>query len=407
MAVQDGESGVDTTTISLCIADPSDVLYSCVGHAFFRVQTPTSDLCYSYEGEYVRQQVLTFLQGKLHMGMVCQPTADMLALYLEEQRGVKQYVMHLSADVERQLERLLKRKVGEGMLLPYDYFHRGCAVSCMRLIREAVASCGQSLCVSEWPPHFSETRRELVRDNLGHAPWNRFFLYNIVGSESDQPCDNWEKVVIPKDLVWVLQYARLSSFMQHVPSSLDSSRNDSAKGAAESVCVLSTDGVQLTKAVSPTDDASWISPWLIAAVILAFQLFAFLFSFGNGQSDIGVMRGCQNLSHASAALCLAIQLADTVLLGILFLLGTLQLYLIVFSSLPCTQWNWLAVVFNPIPFLVWKWKQRSVWRLYAIVCLLWAVVMLLLAHQIVDETHILLSLSLALFFWRSARKVRR
>ena len=53
----------DFVTASILTATPSDVLYSCAGHASIRMQCPYYDLdmVYTYESEAVTDKVLTFL----------------------------------------------------------------------------------------------------------------------------------------------------------------------------------------------------------------------------------------------------------------------------------------------------------------------------------------------------------
>ena len=70
------------------------------------------------------------------------------------------------------------------------------------------------------------------------------------------------------------------------------------------------------------------------------------------------------------------------------------LYLVVFSDLPCTQWNWFVVPFCPLPFVFWKWRRW--WALpFAAVCLFWVLGMLVYPHQIVDSAHLVLATAMA------------
>lgn len=60
----------DFVIASLLVADPGTVMYSVLGHACIRLQCPTfgMDYCFSYESD-VSQKVLSFLAGKLMMGL--------------------------------------------------------------------------------------------------------------------------------------------------------------------------------------------------------------------------------------------------------------------------------------------------------------------------------------------------
>ena len=99
------------------------------------------------------------------------------------------------------------------------------------------------------------------------------------------------------------------------------------------------------------------------------------------------------------------QVADYAVLGVVTVLGGVMTYLIVFSALPCTDWNWLIIPFNILPILVWHWRRY--WALpYAGVIVLWCAVMageLLWGHVLVDWPHILLAITFALLLLKRAK----
>ncbi len=101
---------------SLMIASPGNVLYSCVGHAFIRMECPTHglDYCFSYESEGVRQKVLKFLSGNLKMGMMAVPTDGFLSQYRNNGRGVMEYNLNLSIPYKQKLWELLDSRVEAG-----------------------------------------------------------------------------------------------------------------------------------------------------------------------------------------------------------------------------------------------------------------------------------------------------
>ena len=67
-------------------------------------------------------------------------------------------------------------------------------------------------------------------------------------------------------------------------------------------------------------------------------------------------------------------------------------YLICFSDLCCTSWNWLIIPFNPLPLVFWHW--RKYWTLpYAGVLAVWCLVMAAMTiwgHVLVDWSHIVM-----------------
>ena len=115
----------DFVKASILVATPSDVLYSCVGHASIRMQCPHYglDVVYTYESESVENRVLSFFMGKLKMGMTAVPTERVLADYAKEGRGITEYVVNIPLEKRKQLWQYLDVKVEEGMNLPF-FFNR-------------------------------------------------------------------------------------------------------------------------------------------------------------------------------------------------------------------------------------------------------------------------------------------
>lgn len=347
----------DFVTASLLVATPSDVLYSCAGHASIRMQCPHYDLdvVYSYESDSVTNKVLSFLKGNLSMGMTVIPTERMLAYYADDGRGVTEYVLTIPLDKRKQLCQYLDGKVEEGMNLPYDYLKRGCALACLRAIRAAVLP--DTLSFGEWDERFvKKTRRTLLRKQIDAFPWNRFFLYTIVGTEADQPCAITDKVVVYPDLIEVLQKATLNG--------------QPVLGEANTLVSQSVD----------FGESIWLTPVLLACVLLLLAVIS-----------------CFWMQRPLSLLLLAIQ----------SVFGFLMVYLVFISTLPCTGFSWLIIPFNPLPLLLWHWRKR--WLLpFGVICLGWSIVMLTRTENpLVDPAHIILVLALALNYigqWLHLRK---
>lgn len=347
----------DFVTASILVATPSNVLYSCAGHASIRLQCPHYDLdvVYSYESDSVTNKVLSFLSGNLSMGMTVIPTERMLAYYAGDGRGVTEYVLTIPLDKRKQLCKYLDDKVREGMNLPYDYLKRGCALACLRAIRIAVQP--DTLFFGQWDEKFvRSTRRTLLRNQIDAFPWNRFFLFTIVGTEADQPCAIEDKVVVYPDLIEVLQKTTLGG--------------QPVLGEANTLVSQSVD----------VGESIWLTPVLLAYVLLLLAVIS-----------------CFWMQRPLSLLLLAIQSA----------FGFLMVYLVFISKLPCTGFSWLIIPFNPLPLLLWHWRKR--WLLpFGVICLGWSIVMLTRTENpLVDPAHIILVLALAVNYigqWKQLRK---
>ena len=161
----------DFVTASILVATPSDVLYSCVGHASIRLQCLHYDLdvVYTYESDAVTNRELAFFMGDLKMGMTAVSTERVLADYGNDGRGVDEYILNIPLDKRKQLWQYLDGKVEEGMNLPYDYLNRSCALACLRAVRAAVLP--DTLSFGEWDERFvKKSRRALLGDQTDEFP---------------------------------------------------------------------------------------------------------------------------------------------------------------------------------------------------------------------------------------------
>ena len=333
----------DFVTASVCVASPGEEIYSALGHACLRLQCPTHglDYIYSYEAEDVRHNVLRFFAGKLKMSVRTVPTDEYVAQYVPEGRGVKEYVLNLPVRVKQRLWEQMDRRL-EYSPIPYDYMNHGCAVSVLSWLEEAIGK--DSLVYAPWPEKYSRSRKEIGGDSIVNE-WNHIGVCSFVTGESNTlDIDNTRKVIVPTELIEVLQGAN-----------------------AFGMPLLTGESHVLLK---PTKSVgrSKFPPILVSLIVLVLAVV--------------------NLRLRN------IWIRCAVLLPCL-LLGAFVLYLVVFSALPCTIWNWLIIPFCPLPFILWKWRRW--WTLpFATVCLIWVCGMIVYPHQIVDDAHLVLAIAMAL-----------
>jgi hypothetical protein len=99
---------------------------------------------------------------------------------------------------------------------------------------------------------------------------------------------------------------------------------------------------------------------------------------------------------------------DWLMLLVQTAIGVFMMYLICFSDLCCTSWNWLIIPFNVLPAIFWCW--RKYWALpYACMMTVWCVIMaanLLWGHVLMDWSHILLVLAWTLIVLKQSPHIR-
>ena len=332
----------DFVTVSLVVCDPDEVLYSTLGHAALHLQCPVFNLDYifTYESENVRDKIGTFLKGDLKMGMYAFPTPLFLDVYRYSGRGVKEYTINLTPLQKQNLWRIMDNHVAEGANIPYDYFRRGCAKSVVHVMHEAIGH--TAIHYAPWADKYTQhTMREIACSFVDNSPWIEFVSYFLIGVEADKdyPCE--QKLIVPTDLVEVWQKA---TFDNGEP-------------------VLDSEPRILLEATHH-NEGTWCTPLLVSILLLLLALAPW-----------------KAVDYALFALYTAI--------------GAVMTYLIVFSDLPCTDWNWLIIPFNILPALVWPWRRY--WALpYAAILFIWCLVMsgeFLWGHVLVDWPHIILALS--------------
>ena len=327
---------------SIIIADPGDVLYSTVGHVGIHMQCPEHNLDYvfTYESEGAQDKVLKFLAGRLKMGMTAVPYQEYLDMFRPQGRGVKEYTLYLPIEVKRNLWRVLDNRLMEGMDLPYDYMKRGCANSTLKLLMEGMDTLKISF--GKWPQKFNLTRRELTEIQMKNVPWTWCFMNLICNGQIDAPCSKIDKVIMPADLIEVLKEATVQGkpLMQKEPATL-------------------LPGNHIVK-------PCLFTPFVLSILVLLLTILCAVYKSG---------------------------IMDYTLLAVQTILGLITIYLVFFSTLPCTEWSWLIIPFNPLPLIFWKWRQK--WSLpYAIIIGIWALVMWLWPHTLTDATYIVLAIAL-------------
>ena len=352
----------DFVTVSLVVCDPDEVLYSTLGHAALHLQCPVFDLDYifTYESENVRDKIGTFLQGNLKMGMFSMPKDTFLTDYRKSGRGVKEYRLNLPPEVKSELWRMCDERVIQGTDLEYDPVKRGCAISVVHSVEDAIQSAnrmtGQHYAInySKWGEKSKRTIREIFYENAIKG-WGLFWCMTIVsGHYVDNPhIPVEEKLIAPFELVERWQNATINGtpIISQEPSEL-----------APSVIRYSEE---------------WFSPILFALLILVLSALSWLMKNNY---------------------------LDYILLAIYAVFSLLITYMLVFPSLPNTDWNWLIIPFNILPAIFWHW--RKYWALpYAAILLIWCLVMsgeFFWGHVLVDWPHIILALSFCVVLVKDA-----
>ena len=346
--------GIDRTDpnfikASLLWIGPGNEFFGCAGHSSIRLECPkfNLDYCFSCESESIRDNFFRFLMGDLKTGMFAIPTSEFLKLYSDSGRGARQYTLNLPPDVKQRLWKILDEKVAAGRCLPYDYIKYCCVQTMLQPLLEAIPP--GDLKLPPWPEErYKLTRREMLAIDLDWCKWNGAFLELIAGTEVDQDVNNIDKVILSGDFVELLRGATVRG-----------------------VPVIADEGKELLPQKEPVKGVPF-TPTMAAGIVLFVAL---------------------------ANLFLKKKFLDWCFLAFQSVIGLFLSHLMFISSLPATGWNWLFVLFNPLPLIFWKWRRK--WALgYAGVLLAWIAFMLLHPHRLTGPAYLTLAAAYALMYAR-------
>ena len=348
----------DFVIASLLVVDPGTVLYSVLGHSGIRLQCPTYDMdyCFTYESEDERQKILSFLAGKLKMGLFVIDFDDYCHIYSKDGRGVYEYKLNLPIETKRELWRILEEYLQIEKRVSYDYLNRGCAITIVNFVKQALG--GTRIVYDNSLYEQSPTARELCIANSQLALWAQFIALFLVGNEADVPLVGEKQLIIPADLINAWQ-----------------------KATVEGKILLASEPTVLVEGKPQINDG-WFTPMVLAIILLVLSI---------------------------TNLWVKYPYFDWLMLVAQTIVGLVMTYLIFFSNLCGTEWNWLIIPFNPLPAICWKW--RKYWALpYSAVLITWCIVMTIVSiwgHMLVDWSHIIMVLAFIMILCKQSNTLSR
>lgn len=203
----------DFVIVSLCVADPTDWrddFMGVLGHAFIRLQCPVFELdnCFSYECEPIEGNWWRFLTGDLKMGMFRYTTESQIDVFNRWNRTIHEYRLNLPPEAKQRLWEIMDNHVNNGVKLPMDMYKRGCAISLVHYVTQALGE--TKIEYAEWPEEFQKTQKQIIQDALSEHPFIRLFSRLILDDRFEKNCPPEEKLVLPVHLAETWQRATLN-----------------------------------------------------------------------------------------------------------------------------------------------------------------------------------------------------
>lgn len=345
----------DFVLVSLCIADPTTYKQDALGtsgHAFLRLQCPVFglDLCFSYEGENVNDNLYKYISGQTKMGLFRAPTNAYLEDFRHWNRSVHEYRLNMPPEAEQRLWEIMDNHTTNKISLRHDLNKYGCAITVVRYVKQALE--GIQIVYAPDPEMEQMTRREIGYRTLANHPWLRLTSMIFTDNKADAALPIDEKLIIPADLAEVWQHASVDGqpFAMYVGDIVD--------------------GAPLN------DSKPWFTPMLAA-------LFILIITIGFASTRYPYW--------------------DWLLLSGQAIYGCVLIFLwIVMREFGGAAYI-VMVLFNPLPLVLWKW--RSYWTLpYAILLAIGVIILTCWPHMLVDPAFLVLGLAYVVLFAKDSVK---
>lgn len=339
----------DFIEASVLIADQGYELFSVFGHMALRLRCETfdKDFVYTYEGERIEDRVFTFLKGDLKMGVFAIPAQEYIDEFESGKKGLTEYMLHLSPEQKIRLWEVVDAEMMANQEVTYDLFKHGCAAR----VRDWVTLAVQ-------PERIVYTKPLCTHDMLiadiffkHTAPdWAQFPIATIGGGPLvyGNTLTDLQRLVAPRDLVYEWKRATV---------------ND--------VPLLSEEGVRLAQYIPIKK--TWFSPFVFALVVLLLCV---------------------------VNLWVSVPYLDWIFLTAFTIMGCVIVFAQYFHPMSVIGWTWLAIPFNPLPAIFWRWREKWGMVFMAIV-LLWVVVLVVVPHKLTTNAHLLLALAFGLICAKS------
>lgn len=312
-------------TVSLMKATPGEEIYSLIGHSFLRLQSPSNnlDIAYSFSMDIRPSDIISFVRGKAMSGYVYETTQKVIDDYMKEGRGVSEVKLNLTPKEKQELWRYLDTQLQKGPCYHYDYLHTQCASMTINAIENILD--GETIVYGKLPEEVEKpygSYRIILHDLCQNCPWEYLFWNLTLGSHGDHSDDF---------------NGRLSPVIL-----FDAWQKASIKGKDGKLRPM-TIGQPKTLATPTRDYTPFpITPWMAfgaLALIAAISVFT-------------------DLKKKTPRLGSTM---DIILLTGHTIISLWITYLVLFSDLVATDWNWMIIAFNPLPVVLWLAARKKSW----------------------------------------------
>jgi len=338
----------DYIRASLLVIDPSHEVYSLFGHCALRLECPTQqmDYCFTFETSTDTQGLANFMRGSAMGGFMASSTAAYFNAYRNAGRGVTEYELNLTPKEKLLLWEIVDDELLRGYNRHYDYLHTQCTSMVVYLVKRALRL---PVVYNDLPEALGGSFRDVMFAVSRH-PWSNFFWQTVMGPSADasQPM---EHKLVPVLLAQAWQQATVGN------------------GGRQ---LIACQGQRIVDADANAPLGVIASPVVVFSLLLLVVILI----------TLGQLRASWRIVPL---------IADVVLLIVHTAISLVLLWLVFFSSLEGTQWNWYLPAFNPLFQLLWL--AVPAWRVWVVRCCLCVFVLTMVLTPLIpqlDLSHALL-----------------
>ena len=309
--------------VSLLIASPGKEGFYALGHSALRLKSPVHHLDYCYSYNTIEEPGPLFnillLMGQMKAAYEPVPYETYMERYRNEQRGVTEYTLNLTLHEKQELWRLMDNQVKKGYTLPFDFMFNNCTSTIFRSVSTVMYK--EDFDFPQVEPLTLSTR-DCFEHIYRQTPWLDFMgiTFLTAYAREQQPIDIminpslWAQLLPQTDIV-----------------GLDGARRPAL---AEQPIALLPNKLQVKPSI-------W-TPTLVFSILLLLTLLVTA-----GQWFLHWRRLPRTLD------------------SILFIVHALVSAYLLFASCTLmfgTFWNWMLLVFNLIPLLLWLFGRKKPWH---------------------------------------------
>ena len=314
----------DYISVSLIVASPGKELYSAAGHAALRMECPSKriDYCYEFDTDVSISEMVDYINGDMKASLYRHFTSSYSKRYKEQNRAVRGIKLNLTPEQKVKLWSILDSESDSGNKHPFDFMTNNC--SSVARMSVVAALRGDVISYKQVDSRVSGSYRETIPYVFETSVWAQLFWNIMMGTGFDNEPD-FESLLFPNAL------------LQHwSKATIKSESGEERKMVLEEYALVDCESANVS-----------FSPLHLFIILIILSVIVSIMDFKIGYNVL------------SRVLDVTFMIIETIV-------GLFLSYLLLFSQQEATSWNWLIIVFSPVPLIIWAClqKKKMKWKAY-------------------------------------------